>query len=91
MDRIGQGQDRILERREAALPAEGRWTHVAPQHRTLCHSEMRDRKVRLELRGKFKEEPENQKGGFVLDTEADEKLSEQRQWFLFLDVSRQAL
>lgn len=60
-----------------------------PGARTLCCSEMRERKVRLELRGKFKEEPENQEGGFVLDTEADEKPSEQRQWFLFLDMTKQ--
>jgi len=54
-----------------------------------CCSETRERKVRLELRGKFKEEHENQEGGFVLDTEADEKLSGQRQWFLFLDMTKQ--
>lgn len=37
----------------------------------LCCSETRERKVRLELRGKFKGEPENQEGGFVLDSEAE--------------------
>lgn len=41
----------------------------------------------MELRGKFKEEPKKE-GGFVLDTETDEKLSEQRQWFLFLDMTK---
>lgn len=54
----------------------------------LCCSETCERKVRMELRGKFKEEPENQ-GVFLLDTEADDKLSEHRQWFLFLDTTKQ--
>lgn len=45
-------------------------------------------KFGLELRGKFKEEPANQEGCFLLDTKADEKRSEQRQRFLFLDVTK---
>lgn len=41
------------------------------------------------MQGNFQEEPRNQEVGFVLDTEADMKLSEPRHWFLFLGMTKQ--